>query len=82
MFQSKEGKQTKKKRTPAGLERRRGWAVLKRSRLGRLSDAMGISRDLGLGDEFAAAEDGSLGILLWSGLDAHLSHVLFPWPKR
>lgn len=56
--------------------------MLKGSRLGRLSDAMGISRDLGLGDEFAAAEDGALGILLWSGLDAHLSHVLFPGPKR
>lgn len=50
MFQSKEEK--KKNSSRSGEEE--GWVVLRGSRLGRLSDALGISRDLGPRDEFAA----------------------------
>lgn len=44
--------ENKKNSSRAGEEL--GWGVLRGSRLGKLSDALGISRDLGPQDKFAA----------------------------
>lgn len=50
----KKKKEKKRKQDSSRSGKEQGWGVLGSGRLGRLSDALGINRDLGPQDEFAA----------------------------